>query len=247
VAKNIKVIVSNAPLPDVSHTALLRKRLSIAKTHEDDFVEQLMSFSGHSKAMKASLTSVGTVTPQFSSHQFQLIDAAIYRHVAPATPPTSGIATAVDAAIRGFHVPFSFETTESQSFWTRELAGAEAELASLSAQMATLQADIVKASDMISAWQDGRVRDHRSWLGKSNTKDDALATLGSVLTEKQQLLQACEDGFQVKQTAVTSARNTLELLGKLSGKPVDPQSFVLGMVCTRTPKCPNPDPSLFGA
>jgi outer membrane protein TolC len=96
---------------------------------------------------------------------------------------------------------------------------------------------------MITAWQEGRITDHRT---PATSPQEAIAALESGLAQEQQALQKRETNLASAQANVDSIKNTLNILMKLGEKPVDPQSFVLAIVCTRTPKCPNPDPLLFG-
>ena len=47
------------------------------------------------------------------------------------------------------------------------------------------------------------------------------------------------------QAEETRLRNALSIIDQLAALPVDAQSYVLALVCDRTPKAPNPDPSLL--
>jgi hypothetical protein len=270
IARNIKVIVSTSPLPQISNTAMLHKRTEASGSPNTDIITQLVAFSSLSQktAVQAELVDdtqkpeASELMPHFiTSNEAQatvasppidkfanlkfphLIKTQFAQSEQLLAVPPSEIPAVIDAPIRGFHVPFSFETEAARTFWTAALASAEAEVTSLTAQQVTTQANIPRIRGMIIAWQEGRVTDHRTPV---TSPQEAIATLESGLAQEQQVLRTCEAALSSSQANVSSIKNTLNVLMKLSEKPVDPESFVLAMACTRTPKCPNPDSVLFG-
>jgi hypothetical protein len=259
VARNIKVIISTSPLPQISNTALFRKQGNDDGHSDTDIITQLISFSNLSpeippqaelidgvqkpEAPDAQATVAASLIQKFGHLKFADIKHQLAQPDRSVAEPPSDTPKATDAPIRGLHVPFSFDTETARIFWTSELASSEAALTSHTAQQTATQANIPRIRSMITAWQEGRITDHRT---PPQSQQEAIAGLESGLVQEQQSLQKYGAIIANVQATISFIKNTLNILTKLSEKPVNPQSFVLAMVCTRTPKSPNPDPELFG-
>jgi hypothetical protein len=74
---------------------------------------------------------------------------------------------------------------------------------------------------------------------------DRIARLESDLVQQQTLISAKEQELAHAQAEETRLRNSLSIIDQLSALTVDAQAYVLALVCDRTPKAPNPDPSLI--
>lgn len=263
VVRNIKVVVSTAPLPIISKTGTLHKQTGTSISLGASSIAQLVAHSSLRQETSAPVKLVEgakkTKASEFISHlsastdkqatspalpirmaglletQFAVSEAVF--QTAPTETPR-----ATDAPVRRFHVPISCDTSAAKTFWTSTLANNKAELISHTTKQAEVQARISKIRDMITAEMEGRVRDHRT---PATSPQERIAAMQNPLLQEQQVLQTCEAAIASTLAAASSINNTLAILTVLDAEPVDSQSFVLAMACTRTPKCPNPDPLLF--
>lgn len=92
------------------------------------------------------------------------------------------------------------------------------------------------------------VRDHRDQKPSEVVEvvdTGRIAELERALAQQQTLIGTKEQELARAQAEETLVRNSLSIIDQLSAIAVDAQAYVLALVCDRTPKAPNPDPSLI--
>jgi hypothetical protein len=92
------------------------------------------------------------------------------------------------------------------------------------------------------------VRDHRSdapvrEYTQVNTR--LIAELEQNLAQQQTLISGKGQELARAQAEEKRLNNSVSIIDQLSSVAADAQSYVLALVCDRTPKAPNPDRSLF--
>ena len=142
-----------------------------------------------------------------------------------------------------FHVPLGFDVTRAREFVTPLLAKASAARAALEAETAPLRAEVDRATMFVH--HPPETRDHRGGATRIVPVAEVVAGWQQRLAGAQLRLQPKSFELQQAIAEETRLKNAVSVLDQLAAIPVDAQAYVLTCVCDRTPKAPNPDPSLF--
>jgi hypothetical protein len=153
----------------------------------------------------------------------------------------AGEETSARDGAQKFHVPFSFDTSRARDHVKPLLVAASQSRSARDAELNALRQEMDRLRQLIA--HPPVVRDHRRTPSAppydpvQRFKFELAQKLPQAQVKEQELAQAHQEEMRLQ--------NVLSVLDQLANIQVDSHPYVLACVCDRTPKAPNPDPTLF--
>ena len=231
--KNLEIALPSQALPDVGPGVIYMDR--------DGVAEKPLGLSERLTTL-ASPTETATMVGQPLSATETAVETQVEAVQAEAAEQVGLDKSGAPTGAQRFHVPIRFNTTGAMEATKAELAKAEADhLAATTVTQDTL----------------ARIGAMEAELAALPSSSGSSGTFGINIANPFRLalgmdLQVIRAGLKLAEDAVTEAEGRLKrwqdavkVLEQLASIPHDPAAHVAAIVCDRTPKSPDPDPSLF--
>jgi hypothetical protein len=252
--RHLQVKLAASRLPDVGSSIMFR-RIEASDTGSADRslepVAQLhrLSGAGPTVTRRTLLFNNFTQVKGTLADRIEALETELAREI---SSPDISDPTALTGSggSQKFHVPFRFDTQQARECLSAPLATATATRAAQESELGTARNRLQELMQTKLQWQTNppmmTVRDHRVTPTREYTQVNTrlIAEFEQNLAQQQTLISVKEQELARAQAEETRLRQALSILEQLSALGGDAQSYVLALVCDRTPKAPNPDPLL---